>query len=52
MGWCALMLALIAISSSVFLFHLEGIAIIEALSSFPAFIWCSIVGMKMTRIVF
>ena len=50
-GACALMLALIAISSSVFLFHLEGIAIIEALSCFPAFIWCFIVGIKMTRAV-
>jgi hypothetical membrane protein len=48
-GTVALVLALIAISSIVFLFHFEGIAIAEAFSCFPAFIWCSIVGIQMTR---
>jgi len=48
-GIFALMLALIAISSTVFLFHFEGIAIAEAFSCFPAFVWCSIVGIKMIR---
>ena len=48
-GTFALLLALIAISSIVFLFHFEGIAIAEAFSCFPAFVWCSIVGIQMTR---
>jgi hypothetical membrane protein len=52
MGLLALVLAMIAISSTIFLFHLDGIAITEALSCFPAFIWCSIVGIKMTRVSF
>lgn len=47
-GSLALVFALIAICSSVFVFHLEGIAIIEAVSCFPAFVWCSIVGVRMT----
>ncbi len=50
LGLLALVLALIAISSTVFLFRLEGIAITEAFSCFPAFIWCFIVGIKMTRV--
>jgi hypothetical membrane protein len=49
-GLLALVLVFIAICSTVFLFHFDGIAIPEALSCFPAFIWCSIVGMKMTRV--
>jgi len=48
-GTFALVLALIAISSIVFLFHFEGVAIAEAFSCFPAFVWCSIVGIQMTR---
>jgi hypothetical membrane protein len=48
-GVLALMPVFIAISSTVFLFHLEGIAIIEAFSCFPAFIWCLLVGIKMIR---
>lgn len=48
-GLFALVLALIAISSIVFLFYFEGIAIAEAFSCFPAFVWCSIVGIQMTR---
>jgi len=49
MGTVALMLALIAIGSIVFLFYFDGIAIAEAFSCFPAFVWCSIVGIQMTR---
>jgi len=49
-GLLAVVLACIAVSSIVLLFHFEGIAIAEALSCFPAFIWCSIVGLKMTRV--
>jgi hypothetical membrane protein len=49
-GLLALVLVFIAICSTVFLFHFDGIAITEAFSCFPAFIWCSIVGMKMTRV--
>jgi hypothetical membrane protein len=49
-GLPALVLVMVAISSTVFLFHFDGIAITEALSCFPAFIWCSIVGMKMTQV--
>src|SRR4030042_3389990 len=49
-GLLAVVLACIALSSIVLLFHFEGIAIAEALSCFPAFIWCSIVGLKMTRV--
>jgi hypothetical membrane protein len=49
-GLVALVLVLIAIGSTFFLFHFDGIAITEALSCFPAFIWCSIVGLKMTRV--
>lgn len=48
-GLLALVFVFIAITSLVFLFHFDGIAITEALSCFPAFVWCSIVGMKMTR---
>ena len=49
LGTVALIFAFIAISSSVFLFYFEGIAISEAFSCFPAFIWCSIVGIDMTH---
>lgn len=48
-GIVALIFALMAISSTVFLFHFKGIAIPEALSCFPAFIWCSLVGIHMTH---
>lgn len=48
-GSLAFLFALVAISSTVFLFSMEGIAISEALSCFPAFVWCLIVGVKMTR---
>jgi hypothetical membrane protein len=48
-GGLALFFALVAISSTVFLFHLEGIAILEAFSCFPAFVWCMIIGIKMVR---
>ena len=49
MGSLALVFALVALGSTVFLLYLEGIAIPEALSCFPAFIWCLVVGVKMTR---
>lgn len=49
-GLSALVLALIAIGSTVTLFHVDGIAIAEAFSCFPAFIWCQIVGLKMTHV--
>ena len=49
MGSLAFVFALVALSSTVFLLYLEGIAIPEALSCFPAFVWCLIVGLKMTR---
>jgi len=49
-GLLAIALVIIAIGSTVFLFHFDGIAITEALCCFPAFIWCSIVGMKMTHV--
>lgn len=49
-GFLAFVFALMAIGSTIFLFQLKGIAISEALSCFPAFIWCLIVGVKMTRI--
>lgn len=47
-GLLALVFALISVGSSVFLFHWKGIALPEAFSCFPAFVWCSIVGVKMT----
>jgi hypothetical membrane protein len=49
-GLLALVLGVIAISSIVFLFRFEGIALAEAFSCFPAFIWFSLVGVKMTRV--
>jgi hypothetical membrane protein len=49
MGSLAFVFAVIALFSTVFLLYLEGIAIPEALSCFPAFVWCLIVGVKMTR---
>jgi hypothetical membrane protein len=50
MGSLAFVFALIAIGSTIFLFYLEGIAIPEALSCFPAFVWCLIIGVKMTYV--
>jgi hypothetical membrane protein len=47
-GLLAMVLVVIALGSTVFLFHFDGIAVTEALCCFPAFIWCSIVGLKMT----
>lgn len=49
-GLLAMVLVIIAVGSTVFLFHFDGIAITEALCCFPAFVWCSIVGMKMTLV--
>jgi hypothetical membrane protein len=50
MGFLALLFALIAMISSVFLFQLKGIALPEALSCFPSFVWCLIVGAKMALV--
>jgi len=50
MGSLAFVFALIAIGSTIFLFYLEGIAISEALSCFPAFVWFLIIGVKMIRV--
>jgi hypothetical membrane protein len=47
-GLLAMVLVLIALGSTVFLFHFDGIAVTEAFCCFPAFIWCAIVGVKMT----
>jgi hypothetical membrane protein len=47
-GFLALLIALIAMISSLFLFQLKGIALSEAFSCFPGFMWCLIVGVKMT----
>jgi len=46
-GLFALACAVVAMISVVFLFPLKGIAIPEAFSCFPAFVWCFIVGAKM-----
>jgi len=48
MGMLATLFAMVAISSTVFLLILEGVAIPESISCFPAFIWCMIYGVKMT----
>jgi len=47
-GLLALSFAGTAMISVFFLFPLKGIALPEAFSCFPAFIWCFIVGAKMT----
>jgi hypothetical membrane protein len=49
-GLLALLFALIAIGSSVLLLEEKGVALAEAFSCFPAFVWCLIVGTKMTRL--
>jgi hypothetical membrane protein len=46
-GFLALLFALIAMSSSVFLFQLKGVALSEAFSCFPWFGWCLVVGVRM-----
>ncbi len=48
LGILAITLACIAMTSAFFLFPFKGIALPEAFSCFPAFVWCSIVGAKMT----
>ena len=50
LGILAIIFALLAICSTVFLIPWEGIAIPETLSCFPAFIWCMMYGFKMTFI--
>ena len=46
-GLLALACAGVAMTSALFLFPLKGIALPEAFSCFPAFVWCFIVGTKM-----
>ena len=48
MGTLAIIFAILAISSTIFLLPWSGIAIPETFSCFPAFIWCMIFGIKMT----
>lgn len=48
MGILAIIFALLAICSTIFLIPWEGIAIPESLSCFPAFIWCMMYGLKMS----
>jgi hypothetical membrane protein len=50
MGSLALTFALVALCSTIFLLPFKGIAIPEALSCFPAFVWCMFVGFKMIRV--
>jgi len=47
-GVIAIIFALFACSSPVFLKILSGIAIPEAVVCFPAFVWCMMYGYKMT----
>lgn len=47
MGIIALIFALFAVVSPVFLPFLNGIAIPEALACFPALVWCMTYGAKM-----
>ena len=47
MGMLAIFFTFLAISSIMFLFHWDGIAISESFSCFPAFIWFMIFGIKM-----
>jgi hypothetical membrane protein len=46
-GFLALIFAATAMTSALLLFPLKGIALPEAFSCFPAFVWCFIVGVKM-----
>jgi len=48
MGILATIFAVVALSSTIFLIPLKGVAIPESLACFPAFIWCMIYGVKMT----
>ncbi|EMR74486.1 putative membrane protein [Thermoplasmatales archaeon SCGC AB-540-F20] len=48
MGILATLFAIIAICSTILLVPWEGIAIPEAVSCLPAFIWCMVYGVKMT----
>jgi hypothetical membrane protein len=49
-GLLALACAVVAMTSVLLLFPLKGIALPEAFSCFPAFVWCFIVGAKMALI--
>jgi hypothetical membrane protein len=50
MGLLSLLFSLVAVCSTIFFFYAPGIAIPEALSCFPAFFWCMVVGFKMMSI--
>lgn len=47
MGLIAIILALLACSSVVFLNFFQGIAIPETIACLPTFLWCMIYGLKM-----
>lgn len=47
-GILALLFGILALISTLLLLPGDGIAIPEALSCFPAFIWCLLMGIKMT----
>lgn len=47
LGVAAIIFALFACSSPIFLTFLNGIAIPEAIVCFPAFLWCMTYGLKM-----
>jgi len=46
-GMLAIFFAFLAIISIFFIIPLDGVAIPESMSCFPAFIWCMITGTKM-----
>lgn len=50
MGTTALLFGMVTVCSTMFFFLIPGIAIPEALSCFPAFFWCMVVGFKMIGI--
>ncbi len=47
MGILASVFVIMAITSTIFLLPFNGVAVTEAFSCFPAFIWCMIYGNKM-----
>ena len=48
LGIIALFFSIVALSSTLTLSHLNGIAIPEAMICFPAFIWCMFFGIKIS----
>jgi len=47
MGILAILFAVVAIGSTIFLIPFEGVAISESFVCFPAFVWCMLYGVKM-----